>query len=140
MKNEPAQTEGTPKSETRACWMVVDDNEHVLQAITNLLAAIANAEIRAFRSAPEALAAFAAAPETFQLVVTDLEMPQMNGLELCQRLHQLAPSLKIVLVTGSALMSHETAEQNGFFGLLHKPFPLDQLHSVLKRAEVSLAN
>jgi CheY-like chemotaxis protein len=124
----------TNNSNQPARWLVVDDTECVLELLTTLLARLGRAEICRCRSGAEALAQFAAAPESFEFVVTDLEMPGMNGIELCRELHARAPHLKILLATGSSLASEESARQLGFCGLLAKPFPPAELHCAVAAA------
>jgi CheY-like chemotaxis protein len=115
---------------TNRC-LIVDDNLDLLKITSLMLARVANVEICCCDSAAAALATFAAAPGDFDFVITDMDMPHMNGAELCHRLHELAPDLKIVLSTGSSLVSEAEAEAHGFFRMLHKPFPLAQLRSAV---------
>jgi CheY-like chemotaxis protein len=115
-------------------WMIVDDNEEILSLMREITAQFSGSEIVCFNSPQAALAAFEAAPENFELVITDYEMPGMNGLELCRRLRAISPSAKIILATGSGLVSEEAAAHEGFCGLLHKPFPFAALQNILKSA------
>jgi CheY-like chemotaxis protein len=113
-------------------WMIVDDNEEILSLMREIAAQFSDADIVCFNSPQAALAAFEAAPENFELVITDFEMPGMNGVELCRRLHAISPTAKIILATGSGLVSDEAAAHEGFCGLLHKPFPFAALQNILK--------
>ncbi|HEY9508924.1 MAG TPA: response regulator [Verrucomicrobiae bacterium] len=118
-------------------WMVVDDNVGILQMLSTLLAAISGARICCFESGEQALAAYLADPESYQLVITDLEMPGMNGVELCDHLHVRAPHLKVVLATGNhAAVDSRTAQEFGFSGLLYKPFTFDGLEHLLEHIGV----
>jgi CheY-like chemotaxis protein len=121
---------------TRARWMVVDDSDAVLDFLASLLENLGIADVHRFSTATEALTAFSAAPGQFQFVITDLEMPGMNGIEFCRRLHSIAPGLKIVLATGSAAATEEGARRCGFSGLLLKPFPAAALWRMLETAGV----
>jgi hypothetical protein len=56
----------------------------------------------------------------------------MNGVELRRRFHAISPTTKILLATGSGLVSEEAAANEGFCGLLHKPFPFAVLQGVLE--------
>jgi DNA-binding NtrC family response regulator len=123
----------------RARWMIVDDNEDILSLMREIAARFSEAEILCFNSPQAALAAFAAAPENFELVITDFQMPGMNGVELCHHLHEISPAAKILLVTGSGSVSEEAAAHAGFCGLLHKPFLFATLRRVLEAAGI-LAN
>jgi CheY-like chemotaxis protein len=122
-----------------ARWLVVDDNEDVLALMREIIAQIANAEVECFNTARAAVSAFAAAPESFGLVLTDLEMPEMCGIELCRRLHTVSPRLKILLATGNGIINEEEAGQRGFCGLLHKPFSPAALREAVKAAGMSNA-
>lgn len=126
------------QSISRARWMVVDDNEGVLGLLGDLLEALGVAEVLRCRSAAEALAIFSAAPCRFQFVITDLEMPGMNGIELCRRLREIAPQLKVVLATGSGIANEAGARQCGFCGFLPKPFPAAELWRAIESAGVLL--
>src|ERR1700722_14793560 len=106
MKSESMIEEKTPATPppAPARWMVVDDNEEVLNTVAAVLEAIRGGPIARFQSGMEALRAFAAAPGNFELVVTDLEMPGMSGIELCRALRALSPRLKVLLATGSGII------------------------------------
>jgi PAS domain S-box-containing protein len=73
-------------------------------------------------SALEAIAAVEAQPDGFDLVVTDLTMPVMDGAKLGDRLLQIQPRLPIILMTGySGSMTTEKINELGFSELLDKP-------------------
>ena len=117
-----------------ARWMVIDDNDGVLELLGDLLENLRGAEVCRFRCPVKALEEFSATPENFQFVVTDLEMPGMDGVELCRRLHAISPRLKILLTTGSQIITEVEAIQSGFCVLLPKPFPA---HALLKAVETA---
>ena len=125
------------KDETSRRWMVVDNNSETLEAVRALLEALTKAEVCAYRSATEALEAFVAAPESFGLVITDFEMPGMNGVDFRRHLQALWPALKILLITGSGQFTEQSALQSGFCGLLRKPFSLGALKAAVERAKDS---
>jgi CheY-like chemotaxis protein len=74
------------------------------------------------RDGREALEAFRADPDAFDLVVTDQTMPQMSGEVLAQELRRLRPDLLIILCTGfSHTITEETARALGIQAFLMKP-------------------
>jgi CheY-like chemotaxis protein len=119
----------------RPKWMVVDDNETILRLMAERLALLTDAEICCFQSAKEAVRAFEIEPSAFALVVTDFDMPEMNGAELCRRLRVIAPESKIILTTGSADISAIKALNLGFNAFLAKPFPMSALLVALELAK-----
>lgn len=69
----------------------------------------------------------------FDLVITDMTMPRLTGLELASRLHRLQPDLPIILCTGfSEMVSSEQARSLGIQGLLMKPFTWEQLAELIR--------
>jgi CheY-like chemotaxis protein len=122
--------------ESGSRWLIVDDNENVLLLLSALAAQLTNAEIDCFSSPREAEAAFAQAPDKYQLVITDLEMPGVDGIQLCRRLRAISPAVKVLLTTGSRLLTGAEAVQNGFCGLLQKPFRVSVLKNLLAAAGV----
>jgi two-component system cell cycle sensor histidine kinase/response regulator CckA len=117
-------------------WMLVDDNQDILSLMHDVIAQCVDADIQCFHSPHAALATFAAAPEAVDFVITDLEMPGMSGLELGRRLHALSPALKVLLATGSEILTDQEAMQKGFCGLLCKPFQIPALRRSLVVAGV----
>lgn len=77
----------------------------------------------------------AAQAEAFDVVVTDLKLPGLDGLELVRELHQSKPKLPIVLIT-----AHGTTEtaieatKRGAFDYILKPFEVDELLDVIAKA------
>jgi CheY-like chemotaxis protein len=120
-------------------WMLVDDNADVLALTAELAGYLTDAHLECFHSPQAALAAFADAPEKYALVITDFEMPGMDGVELCRRLRAIAPAQKVVLATGSGFFTEAAARHAGFCGLLNKPFPMETLRATLAEAGLEIA-
>ena len=79
--------------------LFVEDDEDQLLTIPRVLAQLGH-EVTARGSPLEALAVLAAAPAAFDVLITDFDMPEVNGLELARRAAKIAPELPVVLVSG----------------------------------------
>jgi CheY-like chemotaxis protein len=113
-------------------WMVVDDNADVLEAASMLLEGLGRADVYKIRSGEEALNCFALSPDEFELVITDFGLPGLNGAELCRRMRELSPSVKIILSTGSTITPEEFAKNARFNGVLQKPYTAEELWAVVR--------
>jgi two-component system response regulator HydG len=72
---------------------------------------------------------------TFEIVVTDLKMPDTGGLEVLAKCKELQPEAEVVLVTGhGTIESAVEAMQRGAFNYLLKPLDLKQLRAVVENA------
>jgi len=81
-----------------------------------------------------ALSLFQKDPQYFDLVVTDLEMPLLTGVELSQQLLKLRPNLPIILNTGnSVLLSEVRVTETGIREYLSKPVQLSTLIETIEK-------
>jgi CheY-like chemotaxis protein len=86
-------------------------------------------------SSVEALEAFRAVPDRFDLVVTDMTMPVMTGDTLAQGVRKIRPDLPVILCTGfSTKMTKEKAKALGLEELLMKPLIKPILAKAVRRA------
>jgi CheY-like chemotaxis protein len=75
-----------------------------------------------FDSSAAALATFRAAPERFDLIITDEAMPDMTGTELAREIKQCRPDIPIILVSGlGGTQLAKAAAATGVSMLLRKP-------------------
>ena len=112
--------------------LVVDDEEKIRGTLRGVLADEGYEVLEASdgRRALELLEA--AAP---RLAIVDVWMPDMDGIELVQRMRALAPRMPIIVISGHGTI--ETAVRVirlGAFDFLEKPFPLEALLQVVERA------
>lgn len=71
----------------------------------------------------------------FDLVVTDLMMPEVDGMEVLAQAHQLLPDAAVIMVTGHGSVPRAVeAMQRGAFSFLEKPITPDKLRAVVERA------
>jgi len=116
--------------------MLVDDDDAIRETIARLLAAIACVEVVSFSSGAAALRKFAVAPGASKFVVSDPDMPGMSGIEFCRRIKAVQPHLKLLLATGSGVITPEEAMGVGFCGMIHKPFSVATLRRALADAGI----
>lgn len=67
------------------------------------------------------------------LVLSDMKMPRMSGLELYQKLKALDPDIKMVLSTGFSEQEQDAREAEGIKAWIQKPYSLDRLMDVVQR-------
>lgn len=73
--------------------------------------------------------------EHFDLVITDLIMPDMDGTELCERMRQVNPQTVIYAFSGYFdLFEPEKIKRAGFDGHIEKPLQLDELEKQIAKA------
>jgi len=111
---------------------VIDDDESVRWVLEQALKQ-ANMVPRCFASSSEF---FGALEETKpDVVVTDIRMPDMTGLELIEKLHAAEPDIPAIVITAhSDLESAVAAYKSGAFEYLPKPFDLDEAVELVSRA------
>ena len=77
----------------------------------------------------------AAAASPFDIVVTDLKMEEMDGMEVLARVKKMNPATRVIIITGYAQPETEDeAYQLGVFDFIPKPFRLEQLKEAILRA------
>lgn len=110
--------------------LVVDDDPGVRFALTEVLSERGHRVIAA-SSGQEALGLL----EGVDVVVTDLAMPGMDGLELVSRIAARAPALPVILVTAHG-SEHvvRTATSRGVCSCIRKPFDIDEIARVVEQA------
>jgi PAS domain S-box-containing protein len=107
--------------------LLVDDEAALAQA-TSLSLSRLGYRVTEVHSAREALTAFEQQPGGIDLVLTDLTMPGMNGIDLTNALHGIRPELPIILASGfgGARTAH-FARGPGLRAVLQKPFTAEAL-------------
>ncbi|MEL7297021.1 MAG: nitrogen regulation protein NR(I) [Pseudomonadota bacterium] len=111
---------------------VVDDDESVRWVVDQALRQ-ASVKSRSFEDAASFLSALATG--TPDVVITDIRMPGMDGFALLSRLQESHPDLPVIVVTAhSDLDSAVSAYQGGAFEYLPKPFDIDELIALVRRA------
>ncbi len=68
---------------------------------------------------------------TYSVILLDLMMPEVNGFELLDRLQRESPTLleRVIVMTGASQRSIERLDQSNIWGLIRKPFDIDNLVS-----------
>ena len=119
-------------SETNMRLLVVDDEPIVGKRLKQVFDKI-GFEIETYTDSAAALAAIAEKP--FDIVVTDLKMEGIDGIEVLKRVRAMNPKTRVIIITGYASPdTAELAQQEGVFAFLAKPFRLDELKQVIYRA------
>jgi PAS domain S-box-containing protein len=112
--------------------LLVDDEKPVAAMETQILSRMGY-KVTAFTDSIEALAAFKNDPDRFDLVITDVAMPNMSGDKLAEALKRIKPDIPILLCTGySERMTPETVRKLGVSGFLTKPMLTRDLDRTLR--------
>ena len=112
--------------------LVVDDEEIVIRSCLRILGD-GDYEVEAVQSGWEALRKID--ESHYDVVILDIMMPKMDGLEVLQRVKESYPDVEVVMITGlSQIETAVRAMKLGAFDYLPKPFDPDELKLVVARA------
>ena len=114
--------------------LVADDEPSVLEVIGRMLTHLGyEADTRS--EGAEALERFQAEPEAIDLVITDLRMPGMSGVELARKVRERRPDVPVILCSGLIeLVDTEKPGSGVVFAVLSKPVRLRELKAAVQSA------
>ena len=102
--------------------ILVVDNELVIRRLLTMYLVHSGFPCESAASGEEALGIIGQDPTRFRLVITDLDMPHMNGLELATLLREKYPALRVLIVSGTDNPPSISALKSiGNTAFLHKP-------------------
>jgi two-component system, cell cycle sensor histidine kinase and response regulator CckA len=111
--------------------LYLDDEEPLVFIVKRMLERIGH-RVVGFTRADEALSAFTAAPATFDLVISDMSMPGMNGVEFAKAVLAAHPPA-IVLIASGYMDEQETqhALAAGVKSVIRKPHTIDEMRQMV---------
>ena len=111
--------------------LVVDDNDSVRE-ITRIMLNYLDYQVTEAHNGIEGVKLFKNHPDTLDLILTDYQMPGMNGDEMVQEIHRIDQDVPIIMGTGSSDLSETVIEQWGIQALFFKPFCYEDLSQQMK--------
>jgi len=122
---------GLPQKGTERI-LLVDDEEPLVAMGKNMLDSLGYRTV-ALTDPEEALREFKEAPSSFDLVITDMTMPQMTGAELARKIIEVRNSIPIILCTGfSENINEKKAKDLGVRKYLMKPLIMSELGNAVR--------
>jgi DNA-binding NtrC family response regulator len=132
MTNKLLASQPRAASECLGRVLVVDDHAQARESMSHVLRHAAY-QVDACASAVEALGKVAA--ESYDVVITDLQMPGMSGLEFIRQLEHRPHGAQVLMVTAHATVASAVeAMRHGAFDYIEKPFDADRLEQLVGRA------
>jgi signal transduction histidine kinase/ActR/RegA family two-component response regulator len=132
----PSRTE---RDVDRRTVLLVDDDEAVRRSIVRMLTRLGY-QVVDYADPRDALARLGRTPPAADVLLTDLSMPNLSGIELASQIRARAASLPIVLMTGMVDTEHaDAARASGVSAVVQKPFSQGELRAALDAAMRSAA-
>ncbi|NWH03647.1 PAS domain S-box protein [Desulfobacter latus] len=114
--------------------LIVDDEEPIVQSSQAILSSLGYS-VTGTTSSREALEEIEKKPKFYDLVLTDMTMPEMDGLTLARRIKAISPEIPIVLCTGfSHVLTKEMCRSVGICDLIMKPMIAGELSKAVNSA------
>ncbi len=114
--------------------LFVDDEVLIAKMNTEILKKLGY-QVESKTSSIEALETFKANPYKFDLLITDMTMPNMTGVKLTSEIHKINPEIPVILCTGfsSSSLNEENAKTKGISAIIIKPVRINELGSIIKK-------
>ncbi len=115
-----------PRSSESVIRIAIVDDDHMLLGVFSSLMKRSNFHTHFFLDAVKALEKISEIKGHYNLVISDIRMPNMDGLEFARKIRSIEPNLPIILMTGDVPDgARETAAELKRVVFLEKPFPLE---------------
>ncbi len=128
---ETPPLEALPTGKERILF--VDDETFQTDMLTQMLGLLGY-KVTPFNTSVDALAHFKLDPDAYDLVISDVIMPDMTGDELAHKMLAIRPNLPIILATGySQKITDAKAKAMGVKALAYKPLVMEELSQLIRR-------
>lgn len=117
-------------SESRKKGILVVDDDEGMRGMLFLLLSRLGYRVAVAENGREALELFS--KDRISLVLTDMCMPEMDGLTLAAKVKDASPNTPVIMITGSRIQ--EGAERGCVDHIIFKPFQLDDIHQAVEMA------
>jgi PAS domain S-box-containing protein len=131
--SEPEVARRVPSRRGHGRVLLLDDELPVARVGARVLRRLGY-EVTSYSRAADALAALRLAPDAFDVVVTDLNMPELSGLDVARTVGRLREDLPVVLVSGNRTLAEEDLVATNVCLYLEKPYTSDELSEAIARA------
>jgi PAS domain S-box-containing protein len=130
---EPVSTAVVERTAGQERILLVDDESAIVRMETIILERLGY-RVSGHTHGRSALAAYRAEPGGYDLVISDMAMPEMTGVQLAKEILALRPEQPILICTGfSDQVNRETLGETGIRGLLTKPLTSSELAREIRR-------
>jgi len=113
--------------------LIIDDRPGIRLVFRDFLEVLGY-ESDAAVDGKDVLAMLAAAPDAYGLVVTDMKMPGISGLDVAMRVRRLAPAADVLIVSGSTVPEEVERIESLGFSYIAKPVTLRAFAAAVERA------
>ena len=126
-KSNPPKKSETQLNYVNKFVMIVDDEQDILDLFKDYLQ-LKGLKVRTYADPLEALSEIQVNQSSYSLIITDIRMPQMNGIEFIQRVRKINHNIKVIFMTAFDIEKEKIKEANKT-ELLRKPVSLENLRT-----------
>jgi len=129
----PRQDDPAQKPESPATILIIDDEELVREILTRVLRRLGHNVLPA-SGGEEALSIYGEKKDEIDLVIVDINMPKMSGIEVAGRLRSINPKVTVIGSSGESDQDlNETKVKKIFDGYISKPYGISMLSAAVSR-------
>jgi DNA-binding response OmpR family regulator/anti-sigma regulatory factor (Ser/Thr protein kinase) len=112
--------------------LIVDDEEMIVDILTQLLSQLGYQTV-SMTDSSKALEAFRIHPDAYDLVISDMTMPKLTGIQLAQKMRKIRPDIPIIICSGySEQISIEKSKKYGIQAFIMKPVIMNDMAKTIR--------
>jgi CheY-like chemotaxis protein len=140
VKESDGESEGiADEAQSQSARILFVDDESIIADMSERILAKLGHQVSTFTDSTEAVKAFRANPFDYDLVLTDVTMPKLTGLELADEVRAVRADIPIILCTGySESLDQGSLEELNIFKCIWKPVEFDDLARTIQEALTAL--
>lgn len=110
---------------------ILDDETSITKMIAKMLSDLGY-KVDSYNSAVEIIEHASIDSKRWDLIITDMTMPDITGVDLAKEIHKLEPDLKVLIMTGNLSVVKEQIDSNNNIDVIGKPIAINELSSKIR--------
>lgn len=111
--------------------LIVDDEKEFTDTIVKLFKKLGLNNVVIVNSGKDAITEFN--KQTFNIVFLDMLLPDMNGEAILEEIKKINSNIPVIFISGHVELNENILKEKGAFGLIRKPFDINEIHTILKK-------